>query len=672
VAAKSIVIHGHFYQPPREEPWLEEVEAETSAAPYHDWNQRIEQECYRAVVAARIPAQDGRIGRIVNTLEWISFNFGPTLLEWLERHTPETYSAVLAADRSSMERLGHGNAVAMPYHHAILPLSTPQDRITEIRWGIADFKRRFGRVPEGMWLPETAVDEPTLDALATEGIGFTILAPHQIEGAPADGSPGLYRTVSGREIALCGYDGPISHDVAFGPLVRDAAAWQARLLADGKGRPDRLIAVATDGETYGHHHAFGEMALARLLTSLAGDSTVRVENFASFLARTPPTTAVGLVAPSSWSCSHGVERWRSDCGCRMAADKPTQQAWRTPLREGIVWLADELHSRYAEAAACWFGDPVAVRDGYGAVIGESPEAGVDWIRRQARRGTDEQGLVRAAEWLEIERGALRMHTSCAWFFDDLAGLEVRQVLRYAVRALALTGDAAGELLAGFASRLEPAESNEPGAPNGGEMVLALAASVLPPPVLIAAGLAAARELLVELPEALGYSLHDTGQGFRLRHRRTGWEQPFFIETTQTGIDLMIRLEAPWVTEHVVLSLADLPELPREAIRQTLRAGLIRRWLSNEESDRLLEGRLAAREAALLAFNRAVEGLAQDQGPDARRRVTDLAALYESYGRTVPFDVQTRFYRVRERLTAEQGGLLESVGRALGFSTTSAS
>jgi len=259
-----------------------------------------------------------------------------------------------------------------------------------------------------------------------------------------------------------------------------------------------------------------------------------------------------------------------------------------------------------------------------------------------------------------------MHTSCAWFFDDLAGIEVRQVLRYAVRALALAGDETGELLAGLATRLEPAESNEFGAPNGREMVLALADATLPPAARIAAGLGAARELMIPLPPALGYALEDPGQGFRLRHRRTGWEQPFRIETTQTGVGLLIRLDAPWVPGPLVLELDDLPELPREAIRQTLRASLIRRWLSREESDRLHDGRLAAREAALLAFNRAVEALREDQGPDARRRVTDLAALYESYGRSVPFDVQTRFHRVRAGLPAPQAALLEPVARALGF------
>ncbi|HTO73423.1 MAG TPA: DUF3536 domain-containing protein, partial [Gemmatimonadales bacterium] len=651
-----------------EEPWLEEIEAEASAAPCHDWNQRIEQECYRAVVAARIPGADGRIDRIINTLEWISFNFGPTLLEWMERYAPDTYQAVLAADRRSAERLGHGNAIAMPYHHTILPLSTARDRSTEIRWGIADFRRRFGRAPQGMWLPETAVDEDTLDALATEGIRFTILAPHQLEGAPADGSPGLFRTSSGREITLCGYDGPISHDVAFGPLVRDAVAWQSRLLGDGKGTPRRLVAVATDGETYGHHHAFGEMALARLIESLQAEPQARLENFASYLARHPATTAVGLVSPSSWSCSHGVERWRSDCGCKVAPEQPTQQQWRKPLRDGIDWLAAQLHARYSSEAQKWFADPWAVRDGYGALIGEAPETALDWVRRQALRGSDAKGLIRAAEWLEVERGALRMHTSCAWFFDDLAGIEVRQVLRYAVRALALAEPEPGPLLAGFAERLAPAESNEFGAPNGSEMVRGLALNPLPHPARIAAGLGAARELMVQLPQALGYSLEDPGQGFRLRHRRTGWEQPFRIETTQTGVGVLVRLEADWLQEPLLLELEDLPELPREAIRQTLRGSLIRRWLSKEESDRLHDGRLLPREAALLAFTRAVDGLALDQGPDAKRRVTDLAALYQSFGRTVPFDVQTRFYRVWSGLTGDQAASLDSVARALGFTS----
>src|SRR6187455_634047 len=296
---RSIVIHGHFYQPPRENPWLEEIEREASAAPHHDWNARIEQECYRTVVAARVLAPDGRISQIVNTLEHISFNFGPTLLEWLEVAAPDTYARVLDADRKSIARLGHGNAMAQPYHHAILPLSSRRDKVTEVRWGIADFRRRFGREPAGMWLPETALDDETLDVLAQEGIRFTVVAPGQVRSVPNDGRPGRYTTANGRTIALCIYDGDISHGIAFGGLLGDAHTWAKRLLArterrhtprdgaqieEGHWEPDptsdggtrplttgeiraitvnsairprsqryRLVSAATDGETYGHH-----------------------------------------------------------------------------------------------------------------------------------------------------------------------------------------------------------------------------------------------------------------------------------------------------------------------------------------------------------------------------------------------------------------------------------
>ena len=391
---RSIVIHGHFYQPPRENPWLEEIEREASAAPHHDWNARIEQECYRTVVAARVLAPDGRISRIVNTLEYISFNFGPTLLEWLEGAAPDTYARVLDADRKSLARLGHGNAIAQPYHHAILPLSTRRDKVTEVRWGIADFRRRFGRDPEGMWLPETALDDETLDVLAQEGMRFTVVAPGQVRSVPNDGRPGLYTTSAGRTIALFIYDGDISHGIAFGGLLGDAHTWAKRLLArtdrrrtprdgsevafghwepnpasDGGTRPltsgeflalsasgelrkgmrHRLVSAATDGETYGHHHRFSEMALARVVLDLEATHGVEVENYASFLAKHPATDAVEIVAPSAWSCAHGVERWRSNCGCHMRGG--TSQEWRTPLRTAIAELAEGLHEVYEREAS---------------------------------------------------------------------------------------------------------------------------------------------------------------------------------------------------------------------------------------------------------------------------------------------------------------------------------
>jgi alpha-amylase/alpha-mannosidase (GH57 family) len=475
LSVRSIVIHGHFYQPPREDPWRNEVMAEPSAAPFHDWNERIERECYRAVVAARLyaPPPDGRITGIVNTLTSISFDFGPTLLEWLEREAPDTYAAVLEADRQSRVRHdGHGNAIAMPYHHTILPLASRRDKVTEVRWGIADFRRRFKREPAGLWLPETAVDPETLEVLAGEGIAFTILAPHQVARVPEGGLPGSYRTPSGRSIALFVYDGAISHDVAFGPLLKDAAMWAERLLAVGQGqsRP-RLVAVATDGETYGHHHRFGEVALAWLLRELERQRGVRVENFAAFLARHPPEQDVELVAPTSWSCPHGVERWRADCGCRLAPERPTQQRWRAPLREGLEWLAAELHARFERESAEVLGDPWAARDAYGAVVGLG----------ETSSGPFAAAPPRARELLELERNALRMFTSCGWFFDDIAGIEAVQILRYAARAIELAGADAPRLEAGLLERLARAESNAPGVGSGREVYLERAKRRAPAP-----------------------------------------------------------------------------------------------------------------------------------------------------------------------------------------------
>lgn len=465
----AVVLHGHFYQPPREDPWTDLVPEQPSAAPFHDWNDRIEHECYGPVVSARILDGEGRDQESINTLEWMSFNFGPTLLVWLEEHAPETYAAVLDADRLSQARLGHGNAIAMPAHHPILPLASERDRRTEIRWGIADFERRFGRRPEGMWLPETAVDEATLDALAAEGIRFTILAPHQVDPVPERGRPALFRTQSGREIALFIYDGSLSHDVAFGALLRDGVEWAERMAPETPLDPEAgpevpgpsLVSLATDGETFGHHHTFAEMALAKALMTLEAREDVVVENYASFLARHGADASVRLVAPSAWSCAHGVGRWNADCGCKADPSTPSQQAWRGPLRRSLEWLSRELATVFEDEGGELFTEPWAARDQYGTVVTQSRDVRVAFVHEAApSTRTDPAAAERALELLEMQRNALRLFTSCAWFFDDVDRLEPRQVLAYAARALEQAGPQCPRIREGFLTRLEEVACND--------------------------------------------------------------------------------------------------------------------------------------------------------------------------------------------------------------------
>lgn len=451
-------MHGHFYQPPRENPWTGIVEEEPSAAPFHDWNQRIASECYAPVANARVLGNDGQVEYRDNLYETMSFDVGPTLFEWMETQAPATYASIIEADKASVERLGRGNAVAMPYHHTILPLATRRDKITEVRWGIADFRRRFKREPEGFWLPETAVDEETLDVLADEAIEFTILAPHQVSAVDPQGLPLRYTASNGRDIALCIYDAHLSADIAFGRLIRDGA-----MLADhlDPGDSKLITAAAMDGETFGHHHRFGEMALARAFRFLEERDGVNIENFASFLAKHPPQMTAELVSPSSWSCSHGVDRWKSNCGCRLAMEAPANQSWRAPLREGLEWLADELHAIYERDGSDIFTtDPWTIRNAYGEVMGESEAKVYAFIAGAIQNRNDGARLERAAELLALEENALRMFTSCAWFFDDVARIETIQVLKYAAFALELSGDA-DRLEEGLLERIGDIESSDP-------------------------------------------------------------------------------------------------------------------------------------------------------------------------------------------------------------------
>lgn len=474
----SVVIHHHLYQPPREDPWLEVVPTEPSAAPDHDWNARINRECYARLAASEAHLRDRRaatrdpdaragLARVVNLYAWCSFDVGATLCEWLDAEAPDTMRAMQAGDAASVRRWGHGNAIAAPYHHVILPLASPRERTTEIRWGIRDFRRRFHREPEGMWLPECAADEDTLDAVAKEGIAFTILAPYQVHGHDCSGMPVRWRGASGRSLTIVPYDGALAGDVAFGGLLRDATALAQRLSPHRDAadqHPDRCTTLATDGETFGHHHKSGDSTLTDALSMVVQQASSRVMNSASLVAMYPPTTDVRLVSPSAWSCAHGVERWRSNCGCRLDGSTPPAQQWRGPLRAAIERLSHHAHDVFEhEGRALFRDDPWDVRDRYGDVVAQDGEALEQFARRELPANASDHQVQRARELLELARATMRTFTSCAWFFDEVDRIEVRQVLRYAARSIELTGHAS-RLMPEFVQWLAPATS---GAPNAG-------------------------------------------------------------------------------------------------------------------------------------------------------------------------------------------------------------
>ena len=455
---KYICIHGHFYQPPRENPWLEAIEPQDEAAPYHDWNERINAECYAPNTASRILDDRDRIVDIVNNYSRISFDFGPTLLAWLEEKAAEVYRAVLDADRESRERFqGHGSALAQAYNHVILPLATREDKEIQVAWGIRDFEVRFGRRPEGMWLPETAVDVETLEALAAHGLAFTILAPHQagrvraigetawtdVSGARIDSTvPYLKRLPSGRSIAVFFYHGPASRAVAFERLLHSGESFARKLasIAREDGRP-RLGHIATDGETYGHHHAHGDMALAFALRAIESQALATLTNYGAFLAASPPEHEVEILERTSWSCAHGVERWRSNCGCRTGGGSGWSQAWRAPLRESLDWLRLRLTPHLKRAEAASFAEPGrAVREYIELILDRSVENVDRFFSRHARASLTPEERVKALKLLELERQLQLMYTSCGWFFSDVSGIETVQLLRYSGRAVQLARD----------------------------------------------------------------------------------------------------------------------------------------------------------------------------------------------------------------------------------------
>ena len=482
---KYICIHGHFYQPPRENPWLETVDIQESAAPWHDWNARISAECYSRNAASRILNDQGFIKKICNNYSRMSFNIGPTLLTWLEDNDPLCYNAILEADAEGQKRFsGHGPALAQVYNHLIMPLATRRDKETQVKWGLADFEKRFKRKPEGMWLAECAVDTETLEVLAENGILFTVLSPYQADSVRIQGWGGwqdvkggrvdsrqsyVCNLPSGRKMNLFFYDGVLSQKIAFGGLLDDGGEFARELIEanPAHGRPV-LTHIATDGESYGHHHQHGDMALAYCLECIDSSAEAQLTVYGEYLSFYPPECEVKIIENSSWSCAHGIERWRSDCSCGDGTPG-YHHRWRKPLREALNHLRDRLGDLYETSDA--FIDPWKARDEYINVILDRSEDNVNkFLRRHLSGKLDKLEKVRALELLEMERNSLLMFTSCGWFFDEISRIEPVQIMRYAARAIELAKELFNiDLEPPFLKLLAEAPSNVPELQDGAKI-----------------------------------------------------------------------------------------------------------------------------------------------------------------------------------------------------------
>jgi alpha-amylase/alpha-mannosidase (GH57 family) len=491
----ALIIHGHFYQPPRENPWTGTIDRQPSAYPYHDWNERIHDECYGPNAFAHIIGANNTIENTVNNYANISFNFGPTLLSWMELQHPKTYQRILDADKSSAPiRGGRGNAIAQAYGHAILPLCNERDRLTQVLWGMADFRQRFGREPEALWLPETACDTDTLELLIEQGLRYVILAPNQAERirstsgswqSVADGSidtsrayRSLHRDQAGRSIAVFFYEGSLSRAIAF----EQALSSSQLLVGMFKQAAQRgaLVNVAADGETYGHHFKFGDLSLAHALEIEAKEQGFWITNYGEFLDHFPPDVEVEIDngpegEGASWSCAHGVGRWIRDCGCHTGGEAGWNQKWRGPLRAALDFLRDDLARQFESVGGELFLDPWSTRNAYIEVILDHGRSRQEFLAREAKHLLSPADEARALTLLEIQRNVLLMYTSCGWFFSELSGLETLQIMKYAARAIELTDELGlSSPRAQFLEMLAEARSNIPEFGSGADLYIRFA------------------------------------------------------------------------------------------------------------------------------------------------------------------------------------------------------
>ena len=487
---KYFCIHGHFYQPPRENPWLEEIEIQPTASPYHDWNDKIAAECYSPNSASRIIDGKNQILKIINNYQKLSFNFGPALLSWLKKYVPETYSRIIEADRiSQKERSGHGNAIAQGYNHLIMPLASKRDQQTQVIWAIRDFEYHFHRKPEGMWLPEAAVNMEVLQTLSEQGIQFTILAPHQARRIRKVGAEEWMDTgqgnidptlgykcflKDGRSIVLFFYDAPISFSIAFDRVLQSGDYFVQRIMKgfnDGRVWP-QILNLATDGESYGHHFKFGEMALTYALDYIERNNVAKLTNYGEYLEKYPPKFQVEIFENSSWSCAHGVQRWRANCGCNSGRFFGWNQQWRQPLREGLDRLKVALDEVFEREVSRYLENPWAARDGYiGVILDRSQEKVEQFLTEYQKRHLEAHERVQALKLLEMQRCGLLMFTSCGWFFDDISGIETVQILKYAARAIQLAQEvgASPDMGKVLLDKLAEARSNLPEMGSGADI-----------------------------------------------------------------------------------------------------------------------------------------------------------------------------------------------------------
>ncbi|MEQ8245185.1 DUF3536 domain-containing protein [Fulvivirga sp.] len=471
---KFLCIHGHFYQPPRENAWLEEIEIQPSAHPYHDWNERINEECYASNTHSRILNEEFKIIDIVSNYSKISFNFGPTLLSWMEQNAPDTHKAIIEADKESVKNFnGHGSAMAQVYNHIIMPLANKRDKETQVKWGLYDFKKRYGRPAEGIWLAESAVDTETLEICADNGIKFTVLAPSQAKRFRKIGDEHWTNGInsnfhytcnlpSGKKIVLFFYDGDRSQGVAFKGLLENGKAFGDDLISgfqptDGP----QLVHIATDGESYGHHHKNGDMALAYAIRYIENNNLARITNYSEYMHTVDAVYEAEIHENSSWSCAHGVERWKSDCGCHTGGMEGWNQAWRAPLRDALNNLREQLIKVFEKEMKPLMPKPWEARNAYVEVMLNRTKANIEnFISKHAANGLSETQKTKAIRLLEMQRHAQLMFTSCGWFFNELSGIETVQILQYAARAIQLAeSESNAKLENAFLADLDKAKSN---------------------------------------------------------------------------------------------------------------------------------------------------------------------------------------------------------------------